>query len=180
MANINYRAEAFQKCRSRCTICVKTFVFPTCQLWGGNRLHTCLFCVCLSLIICDDSCMCSIRCLSLGLVFSTIRQTIQAKVLKQRSLRYAFVRDRSVLCLFIYGLYSCAAPGESVASDNELITWFIYGLLLGSPPNTTWFSCSVEHGALFLSSRLEGVCIFSHLISFWQIWFVHRMNDLRV
>lgn len=78
----------------------------------------------------------------------------QAKVLKQWSLRYAFVREGRVLCLFIYELYTCAAPGECVASDNDLITWFIYGLLLGSLPNTTWFSCGVEHGALFCSSRL--------------------------
>lgn len=78
----------------------------------------------------------------------------QAKVLKQRSLWYAFVRDRRVLCLFIYKHYTCAAPGECVASDNELITWFIYGLLPESPPNTIWFSCSVEQGAVFRSSRL--------------------------
>lgn len=88
------------------------------------------------------------------------RRLEQAKVW-HRSLRLAFVRGRRFACLFIYELYMRAAPaGECVAGDNELITWFIYGLLLGSPPNTTWFSCSVEHGALFRSSRLVGVCVF--------------------
>lgn len=52
-------------------------------------------------------------------------------------LQFHFVGNKSVICLFIYRLYMCEAPDKCVTSDNELITWFIYGLLFGSPPNTT-------------------------------------------
>lgn len=93
------------------------------------------FVLCLSLVICGEYCRRD--------WYLAYGRHDLANVLKQRSLRYAFVRDRRVLCLFIYVPYTCAAPGESVASDNELITWFIYGLLLGSLPNTTWFRCSI-------------------------------------
>lgn len=90
-------------------------------------------------------------------------------MLKQRFIDYPFVGDKGVRCLFIYMLYVCAAAEECVASDNELITWFIYGLLLGSPPNTILFSCSIEHGVPLHSPRQGGVCIFSNLISVWWI-----------
>lgn len=167
MANINYRAGAFQKCQSRCTICPKLIqvyytlefflliqsilggpgriftisnvqgrfngrtkttrrryrgikhpdrllfgtdfcsslsaaplhapdeialrlVFQMCQCWSGNRLHTCLFCVCLSLIICGEYRMCSLRGLNSGLVFGAIWQTQTGKGLETKILTVHF------------------------------------------------------------------------------------------
>lgn len=53
-----------------------SLVFQMCQHWGRNRLHTCLF---VSPIICDEHCMCSIRGLNSGLLFSTIWRTPPGK-----------------------------------------------------------------------------------------------------
>lgn len=58
---------------------VLKLVFQTCQHWGRNRLHTCLFCVCISLIICGDYCMCSIPGLNSGLLSGAIWQTSTGK-----------------------------------------------------------------------------------------------------
>lgn len=84
-------------------------VFQMCQRWGGNRLHTWVFCVCLSLIICGEYCPRALRGLNSGLLFGAIWQTQTGKGVTQ-ILTPRFCEGQEIwLPFYLWALHACSS-----------------------------------------------------------------------